>query len=236
MNKPAQGLAAVIAAVGLFGLSAGAGIVLDNTSGLTAAGNGEATIDYGTWAAEAFKTDGNSYNFDTSGQYCFYVRLGDLSSGTLNLVAKVAEIDSYGNATYVQNATLGTLDTIPGSGFSYIKLTPQNSFSLGANTTYYLVLGNSTSGGASFDWRFINSFSNPGSWSFPVSSGDLTWTSSTDQGSTWDISKDTVHSGTGSPYLLQVAVPEPHAYTLLAGLGLLCFVAYRNRDRLARLA
>jgi len=186
----------------------------------------------GHFEAQAFTTDNQSYAFDTSGAYTFQLMLGNSTGGATPTVeiwtSHVVSTHSLPDSSIATLAkTAGTI----GSGASLITFSPSgSSFNLDAGTTYFVVFkSDSTTEGNGIGWQWVNSSTGLGSpmptWQIP----------STDTFATKAGASEWV-SANGTPYLMEVTVPEPHQYGLLAGLGLLGFVAYRNRNRLAKLA
>jgi len=222
MKQLVRSVIGAVAAACLIGLSANAGVVLDNT----ATHNDADTLSYGHWVAEAFTTD-------SAGDYTLnfvYAQVGT-ASGTIDLVAQLrkasgATVDNSGQGL------IGTFTgTIPSGANAVTTFTPASTYTLSASTTYYLVLGeNTSSGGGTYQWDYRTTTDvDNGTWTIP---GTGTYGISLNQGGSW-----TMHDG--SPYLIKIdatVVPEPHQYAFVAGLGLLGFVAYRNRNRLAKLA
>ncbi len=127
--------------------------------------------------------------------------------------------------------TLTISGSQPGAGATAV-VTFTGSMTLAANTQYYIVIENSGIGGT-VTWLKDSA----GNATTPTASGGSGYTA---QGSITSTS-DTFASGntasTQSPSFLlnsTAAVPEPHEYALIAGLGLCGFAVYRRRSMMAK--
>jgi hypothetical protein len=159
------------------------------------------------WAAQAFNTDGSSYELDA-----IEVLLGSLI-GTPTLVAEL-----HADAAGRPGSTLATFP-IAGieAGVPAVFTLAGSPVALNANSAYWLVLG--ATGAGSFGWGYAEGNAQAG----PGSLGGYTYSS--DSGASWGA------VGTDNPYNLRVsvsAVPEAPTQAMLL-LGLLC-LAWRKTD------
>ena len=117
---------------------------------------------------------------------------------------------------------------------SVFAMTPSSgSFSLAANTSYWIVLDNSeTSGTTTIAW----SATGAGGTSAVAQHG-----SGYTYAGAYGNSKDDLSGSTSTPsnipnfaVFTTASVPEPHEYALVAGLGLCAFGVYRRRSLMAK--
>lgn len=213
--------AVVLGAVSLSGTVAQAQLIVSDIVEGSYAG-GDVGID--NWFAQAFTMPSTS---EPLGSVQLKLAREASYSGTFS-------VELWSSA---QNGSPGSLITTLASGvdpatltttYSLYTYTPSAPLTLSGNSTYFVVMKGTTSNGESgIIWADTPTFD-------PVVQGPGGiggWTRSNNLGNSWD---STVLSYPFQLAVYETVVPEPQTYALVAGLGLVCFAAFRRvRQRTA---
>jgi len=219
-----------------------AAVFLDNTSGRTAAaGGGNKLIDGNDWFGYSFQTPtffedtnyiaGHNYFRTLSGLFC---TTNDSGNYTVDVRLYSATLGGgkYKPDTLLASttATLSGVSTTP--AYYNIDLPLSSVWTTDwnveeGNNYYSIVIGNGTYVGGGVDsvikWAGIDTFEPANGSGYLIHEN---WVDSGNGGSGWSGASPSDRPGL---YLTSAAVPEPHEYALMAGLGLIGFGIWRRR-------
>lgn len=175
--------------------------------------------NFDVYYAQGFATGTALYNLDSV----------DLALGVTNAGNGTPLLQIYSDNAGKPGTDLGAVFTNPSFGTRAIyNLSLGTPFALAANTTYWMVLSDSTAGGSStkFNWYYSDNFTSPSA----QNSSGFTFVNgarSINGGTSWTTNNAFAQTGitlNGTP------VPEPTTYALAAiATGVMATVARRRK-------
>jgi hypothetical protein len=174
-------------------------------------------VRYNNWRATSFLIPSVDYTLNNVSLYLGPLIIGNTDFSVSIWSSTGSSVGSTPSALLPGGTLAGVLpvDTNP-DGDGWFNYTPTGTLTLQANTYYWVVAstGNSTS---EYTWHYTEAVD-------PTTVGEtLGYSFTSDQGGAW-----TVGDGPNIAQIDATAVPEPHEYALIFGVGLVGFATYRR--------